>query len=581
MILKDNTASHSRNQVEKNKWIHKKTPSSNFLTYCSEYALLVVSEPSSPWKKNKNPLYNLKKYGIKQLGKTQKKVIYFLYDFFKKGKPVYFNYKTLAKQLDINPTNISKVLTSLEERQLIIKENFKAPNKGGQHQVVLIPDNPDWSSNFQDFLGGKLLHQNKESYFTKQTKILCKYSKTKKNLTSNSLLTVNTIGYFKNLYGLKRKLKLSLQKQENPSASGEDFSVISLKEKKVMRLNLKRKETLIQGKNKHDIADKFKKRKKSVNKDKIIEELSVFFESIKTLPKNQVHIDLKTINRLNTLVELEYGFEYNIKDLFDFRRIDSPSGLLSLKIFVRLFDIIKNNRRLELMRTAKIINYFNSKKDVRFTRTDPNKSTKMFRRLVITITYYLQNHSMDDIFRAIDRLEKYKGCTTFRFKNKIHLLEFLNNPKDDAYLKVFFTEENDKAIFSVLNKVKTKFPKEQNYWYKLYINLFSDPDDGKEQYRQYQYKMGMFIESLMRNITEHNLDLCDYTVTESADSAGSILKMYMAYMQHVTGNKIPKILDLTNDLWFDKFVVHKMRDEEEQTGFFRPVFRKKTRKGHE
>lgn len=581
-LVENNKATEHKRQAEKNKHVIKKDVTLDFLYYCSWYTRKILQSKDSPWRKNKNPIYSMKELGIKNIGKNQKKLIYFLHDFFKNGKPVYFNYKNIAKKLDINPTNISKLITSLEKQNLVIKENFKSLNKGGNHQVVLLPNNPNWSSNFQTFLAEKLLHQTNKSYFTKQTKNLCKYSKTKKFLTSNPSLTKSLILDQKSFIYMERKFLTKLSHHAFGTNEGVVDS-LSLKEKKPMRLNLKRKTSLVPSKKNDSLREKFKQRKQPLDKQKIIDHLTDVFKSFEGKPKTDIRFEVKDINSLNTLSINQYGFDYSIKDLLTFRSFESFAGMVDYKVLVKYFDLLKNDGKLETANAINIIEYFNNKGkrgNRRFTITNTTKSTKTLKKLIIVISYYLSSHTMNQMRIVIDRFEHHMRSTKYRYKNKVSLLEVLTNPRDEEYLRVFFNEKNDKALFSLLNKVKTKYKREQNYFYSLYISQFADIDEGKERYKQFQYGLGRFVENLMCDLTHNKLNLCGYTMAQSSDkvsseeSNGSVLQMYFEYLQQHTGRHIPMIKDITNPYQWENFVQYKMRDEDEVKNFWKPVYLK-------
>lgn len=583
MTPENNKTIRHKRQVEKNKHVIKRTVTLDFLYYCSWYTRIILKSKNSPWRKNKNPVYSLKELGIKHIGKNQKKLIYLLHDFFKKGKPVYFNYKTLAKQLDINHTNISKLITSLERQNLIIRENFKSTNKGGNHQVVLMPNNPNYNSNFLTFLNEKLLHQTNKSYFTKQTKNLCKYSKVKRFLTFNPSLTIKLSLDLKS-YDYQRKVLTNLPHHAFGSDERESF-LSHVKEKKPMRLNLKRKDSLTSSKKTNSLREKFKQRKKPLDKQKVIDHLVEVFKSFENKPKIDIRFDIKDINNLNKLIENQYGFEYSLRDLLNIKSFDSFAGAIDYKILVKYFDLLKNDGKLETANAIKIIEYFNNKGrngNHKFTITNTNKPTKTLKKLIIVISYYLSHHTMNQIRTVIDRFEQHMRSTKYKYKAKINLLEVLTNPRDEDYLKVFFKEKNDKALFSLLNKINTKFKKEQNFFYSLYVNQFNDIDEGKEKYKQFQYGLGRFVENLMCDLTSNNLNLCGYTMAQSSDktpsdeSNGAILAMYLEYVQQQTGKQIPMVKHITSPVLWDNFVQYKMRDEEEVTNFWKQIYRKNT-----
>jgi len=576
MVNKNTKCITKKKQVEKNQFINKNKPEiKNFLYHCKSYTRKVSFLKNSPWSKKANPIYVIKQMGFTKIGKNQKKLIYFLHDFFKNGRPVYFNYNTIAARLEINPTNIAKVIKSLEDCQLVVRENFKSVNKGGQHQVILLPNFPNNPLAYQIFLEPKLLDQNKVKYLSKQIKFLCKRSKLKNFLLNSSTATDNTSIYYNTYKPITNKFLTKLI--EAPAvASKSSVSVCPAKEKKIMRLNLKRQSTnhLPPPLKKSSVAEKFKRRKQPLDKQKTIEQLDPTFVDILNRPLNELTFDSKLVNQLNRLLETQYGFEYNLNSLISLKNFDSFAGRIDIKTLFRFFELLKKDGKLEILNTVKIIEYFNNKNNRKFSKTNSNfkTPTKTFKKLVVSVSYFMSiGHTVDDFRKAIDRLHNYSHLTKFKYKNKINILEFLVNPYNEKYLQVFLKEEKDGAIFSALKEFKTKYPKEQEIFKKMFLEFYYDEEEGLNDYKCYSYRIKGFVEETIDDLVINERDRCGYKLFyESNDGIHEpVMEMYLNYIVDNTGRDIPMVKDIVSPKrWLD-FVENYMCEEEEAFNFWK------------
>ena len=576
MINTDNKALTHKRQVEKNKFVHRKEETNNFLLYCQEYSRFISKVKNSPWRKNSNPLYNLKASGLKNLGPSQVKMVYFLYEFFKKGKPVYFSYQNISKATGINQTNLSKVLKSLEDRNIITKENFKSINKGGKHQVVLLPNIPLNPFNFQSFFMQRLLDQTNKGYLTKQINSLCNYSKIKRNFRSNPSLTINTKEDFKSYYiGKRISLKTNSISSIEESSVGSFDSCLKDKEKKPMRLKLKHKPKDFEQSNKKEtLLNKFKQRKKPLDTNKkILEVKEVIYKLIEQKKENR-YLDTKTFNSLRYLLENKYGFDYSPKTLLSLKDLNTINCLIDNKVLFRFFDLLQEDRKLEFVNTIKTINYWNElgKNNKKIICTRPEKTSKTFKKIEVMVSYFMIYHSVNDIKKAIDRFHKFMGSTPYNYKKKISLLEFLTNPTDHKYLSTFLLEKNDGSLYRSGREPITKYPDAQKRWKEMIEELFVDRDDAKKYYAMFQYKIYDFLDKIIDRVKKFDLDLCDYKLLCHVDEEEeSIMDMYLSYVCERTHSNTPMIKDICSEYYWDNFVDGKMRDEEGLTDFFKPA----------
>ena len=576
MINKNTKTIQNKKQVEKNQFINKNKPElKNFFFYCKQYTKRISLLKNSPWSKKTNPIYTIKQYGFTKIGKNQTKLIYFLHEFFQNGRPVYFNYNNIAERLQINPTNIAKVIKSLEDCQLVIRENFKSANKGGQHQVILLPNFPGNPYPYQNFFKLKLLDQRKVNYLTKQINFLCKRSKLKNFLLNSSAATDKSIGYYKAYINVSSKFLTKLTEVSDETFESS-FSGCHAEEKKIMRLNLKRKNPnhLSSSLKKSSVAEKFARRKQPLDKQKILEQLEPVFADLHNKPVNELTFDIKSINQLNNLLEKQYTFEYNLKDLFSLKNLDSFAGKMDLKILTRFFELLKKDGKLEIFNTVKVINYFNSKNNRKFTKTSSSTKnpTKTFKKIAIMVSYFMaMGYSVDNIRKAIDNLHNYSPMTKFKHKTKINLLEFLVNPHNEKYLSVFFTEEKQGAIFSSLHEKKTKYPKEQEIFKRMFLEFYYDEAEGQEDYKCYSYRLKCFVEDLIDDLVENKRDRCGYYLfSESDDGLQSpVMELYLNYIVDNTGNDTPRVKNIVDRNCWLGFVENYMRDEEEAYNFWK------------
>jgi hypothetical protein len=578
MAYKNTNISLDKKQEEKIVRIKiKRETKDDFLFEYGKFCKAFLSHPDNPWKKDNNPIYNLKKLGINKIGKSQKKVIYFLYDFFKKGKPVFYNYENISNLLEINQTNISKLFQSLVDKEIIFKENFKNKNGGGEHQVLILPNLPNLKDNFQKFLDTKLLEQNKESYLNVQVETFCKHSKNKDFFSSFSCRTfkayISTLNTNISNFSLKTKHGSANRYKKS------SYVCLKPKEKKTMRLQLKCKtnsltsnESLLQEKKIKNIKNNFARRKKSLNKQETFVELSKFFESIKTKPKNKQYFDTRIINKLNYFVINDFGFEYDIKSILNINNLDTVVGLIDNKIVFKIFDLLKNDGKLTDINTKKIIDYYNSKNkegNKKITVTNINKDAKVFKKLNIIISHLMLKHSINDIKRAIDRFDKNTGITCFKYSKKVSLLDFLINYKDDPYLKVLLTEEDDRDIFPSLVEKKTKYEKTQKEWEKIFVSFYSDEEEGRKIFKRYKFNLINFVEDLIEKIVNDNLETCGYHLTSDKNET-PILIEYIGYLMdnNLVKENFINIRELTNKMNWKNFIQDKMRSEYGLNNFF-------------
>ena len=577
MALNNNKYSNSKKQ-EKNKsvFIKKNKDVEDFLSICKLYCRKSLLFSDSPWKNNKNPIYEIKKLGINKIGKTQSKIIYFLYDYFKKGKPVYFSYKNLANELNINEKNITRNLKSLEKKNLIVKENFKSKNNGGGHQVIILPNG---LLHFQNFLNTKRRVANKESDGWQIEKIFSKHSKILRILENQDLLTDNTNRYYKDLYNNKEvMLTHNCSSRFAAKKEKESSSFAETKEKKPMRLQLKRKsseEALPQIKKTKNLRDKFKKDKTSLakKKEKKFLEIGEAIKFARTKPANNRYIDKHLLNYLNKQFVDIYGNEYDKTSLFkSVDNLESFAGKIDNKLLFMFFELLNNDRKLDRINTIKVIKYFNEKKkdNHKFVATNIDEKNKQFKKIMIAVSYYLMNHSIDKIKKLIDRLDKFGSATPFVRKNKVNLLEALVNPTEHKYLRICLTIEHDSDAFAALRDIKTNFPGMQKDWKKIFIGMYNESEDdedgeGNKWYGRSKFFLSNFLEQKITIQKENNLNLCKIPFTKGNSS---VMSRYIEFLQDLYDKEIVFSKMITSEENWEKFI-KEMRKE--YSNFFKPI----------
>jgi hypothetical protein len=183
----------------------------------------------------------------------------------------------------------------------------------------------------------------------------------------------------------------------------------------------------------------------------------------------------------------------------------------------------------------------------------------------------LLQYDVKNILSAIDRMSKYSAYSKLRYCNQISLLHFLVNPKNEDYLKVFLKEEDDKAVFSRLNSVKTKYKGIQAELKDIYIDMYPSIEDGEKYYKRNQYGIMKFFEEIITSAQSRNLDLCGRWFTrENKHGEPAIFSEYITYLQDKFGKgdgviNMRLLVDFSN--WID-FINERMRDEYELTSFF-------------
>jgi hypothetical protein len=570
MIPHNNSSLPIKNQVEKNSFSYKEEKI-ELIEKCKIYCDFISSINNSPWQKYKNTIYEFKKGGITGLSSHQISMIHFLSGFFKHGKPCYFKQNNIAKKLNISRTRVVKILNSLQEREIILKVNYRTGNIYSKHQVMILPNIPNLNS-----IVDKILTTN-GTYQTAHTVcslLVCKSSK--------SIMNFSPLYYmiFKSSYMFFKELNINIYGGSLRSLTESQIDSSNLKEKKPMRLQLKRKEIFdtpkIESKN---IREKFKRGKKYFDdSDKTINDLEEAIEEIKSKPINQRKIPLKIMNKLNYLIINKYGPEYGVEFLFkSLKNIGTAAGNIDNALFMKFFDLIKYDAKLDYINTVKLIHCFNATKEnntkVRCMRVD--KNTQEFKKVSIIVSALLCHHPSEALFKSIERFSKYGNYSKLRYCKQISLLPFLLNPREEDYLDVFMNEEDDGAVFSSLNSINTKYSGIQADWKKIYMRMFPDPEDGKKYYKRNKYGLMKFLENIVETAQKDDLNLCGrHFAKKNKQGEESIMKEYLIYLSDKFGKKdkvitMKLIVDFTN--WMD-FIQERMRDEYELNNFFKPAY---------
>lgn len=573
MITSYNKSQHLKKQVEKNTFSYKEEKAI-LIEKCKKYCEFISSINNSPWKKYNNPIYELKKSGIIGLSKNQIAVINFLSGFFKHNKPCYFKQNNIAKKLNISRTRIVKILNSLQKRELIIKINYKTGNLYAKHQTLILPNIPNLSSCIEEHI-----KDENGTYQTAHT--VC------------SLLTCKSLEYlekkhplyymiFKSSY-ITKKINMTINLGSLRSHNNSLSLLSNTEEKKPMRLQLKRKENFDTKKSQpvksKDIRSKFKRGSKYFDdSQEVINNLDKSIEEIKNKPINERIIPAKTINKLNYLITNKYGPEYGIDFIFKgLKNIGTYAGNIDTALLLKFFELVKYDVKLDYVNTVKLINCFNAQKEnnpkIRCMRVD--KNTQEFKKVSIVVSYLLCHYSSKTLFRAIERFSKYGNYSKLRYYKQISLLPFLLNPNEENYLSVFLDEEDDGAVFSSLNVIKTNYSGIQADWKKIYKSMFVNPEDGDKYYKRNRHGLMKFLENIVETAQKSDLNLCGRQFAKkNKRGEESIMKEYLLYLSDKFGKKdkvitTKIIVEFTN--WTD-FIQERMRDEYELDNFFKPNY---------
>ena len=562
-----------KSQIEKNSFsdIIKTTNRNDFILKCSYFCHLFNKSSFSIWTKNHDPLCELKKQNVKNLSIKQTQAIYFLHSFFKKEKPVFFRLEKLAQKLDLSQSNVSRFLSSLENKNIISKINWKTGNKGHGYKVMLLPSSPNIVQKYikegtknseinehkHDFLKNFMFVCNSPKLLKKNQSFLQVYYK----LFIYTNISFNYFASQKN----KRLMHDKIVQELKPS-------FCPLKEEKPMRYNLKRK--TIDSIKKQSIKDKFAKKYSQI--PCIPKRIKNIIEVHKTKPIKERTLNNIEIRALNQQISLKYNID--LKTLFPSAdKISLNYEKVENKVRLMMFELLINNIDLDFTNSDILIDAFNNIKNKRFSKTQINIQNKTYLKTVIALTYQMsiENYSVDSLLLAIKRLNESECIHKKLLQiSKINFLLFVSDIDDKSILEAY-TKEDTIEFKNKIYARKSKYEESFKKFKYIFIDAYYKKETGERNFKRSSSALSSFLDNLIDKIKYRNLNLCGYKLTVSKNNNLPLLKEYLMYIQDTQGKLLT--IDIVDNLNWINFVNHKMRNEYGYKNFFYPIDNQKAK----
>jgi len=589
MALNDSKILERKKQVEKNTSFDNDKKSENprniLISFGKDFCSLINSLPDSPWQKQKDPISILKEnYNIKSLSQLQKNFIKFAHHYFCSNKPLFFKRENIARHLGMEQIDhVSRLILTLEKKEIIVKANWKSGKKGHGYKILILPNIPKINQRYKRILeknDSKKLKKCKKIGILKDTSLICNSPELQANFqhlikvyNTTNIIVENTDVLSKEIKKFKDKKDLrSLDTNKNPvRVTAVVPGVFSSKQRnKPMRLILKRKENFESKEIKSlfpernpALRDKFKKTKITFES-----EIPSNIKNILNKYKETKHLTNPEIKTLDAQFGMRYGCSLN--DLFK-NRENKTYGFIQQKLFDMFLEIFENNKTLDYKNTSHILNIFNKMDNKKFSHTNTNLNNKTYMHTVVAVSYWslVKNISNNNFCSAIKRLNNFSEFRCFKHLKKIKLLDLLTVEMNKRNVFEIFSQEEEKNFRDMLFykevKKNDKYEAAQQEWARIFVSMYPDKEQGKEQYNKNKYRLVSFLNDLLDDAIFNKRDMCGL----SFKGKNTITKEYLQYLLDDRARNIVMVKDICSHANWQNFIENKRQEDYEFENLWR------------
>ena len=545
----------------------------DFLGECTDFVKNIIDLHDSPWSTCDFVRWARTKYKVR-LGRNQCTLLRFLqYRYFRKGQPCFVKQSFIADVLNIDRTQINRMLKSLEQKKLIIRIQWLF--KGRRKNSVVLPLIPSLlnlfdtqnlpDADFQkchnqcDILFCKPLKSERFSkpflYYTNLIYINKLFNNNKVNV--NSLL-LNNETFFKQCgqeAAHSDKLCLVESKCEpldNESTKGESM------------------------------LDKFmlKRKKHSLN-----HAYQGTFDALKS--KFDYDIDkLPALDRNELLTYIQHFHGIDINSHFKIPQRQSSKTAFyreqALEIRKYLIRLIVDGNDLQWAYADQIMERWNGicKIDKRMKRINTKtKDTKTYLNAVIILSHcliYMAKGNLTKMLTAIDRVPLAHNLNKppFTWRGEIRVDKFFMN--DSSFINVKFIsaylntqEEFERWLYfkKTLSRHNERVKNGYGPFVEKYVDIFYGENGnrqvGFDQCYRFEYMIKNWLEKRIIEIVDSNRKMYDYSLVFDKEESGtgqflpSLVDQFFFYIK-TNYNRVLMNDLLSNEKW-NEFIVNYMQ----------------------
>ena len=529
------TYNEEDSQLIKNKYLQKDNNQKdyNLQNDLNDYVYYFNQMKHSPWNESNNIFRIIKKFGIKKLGKCQKRIIDYLnINFFSKNRAFYAKHDFLSKQLGIDRRRISKALNVMCSKGLILKVDHKI-HRMKNNRVVYLPSARFIAKNNTN-IKGTVDSAGIDAELSDCALLRRKYVK----LKSCSLLLRKLLEYkdFPNAIGILKANNIISYKVSTT------YLRVFQTQKDLEGTSMRHK-LMIKGSLESELANTLAKTK---------------LDNFRILLPRDIKILSKSIAKKYSL---------DLKHLFKFAdKANTPYGGKQNRIRQQLIELLEAGIPIDYVSTDKAIKYFNSVDHPRFQKTTIKKNSQSYLYTAISVTHCMHFICKNDYLSLKDGINNLKGfglrSSIFVFLNKWSLLDFVSDHKNKGYLDSFCN--GDGAVAFKVNQKVSRYPDAMQKWQEIFIEQYSNQEKGAKDFRKYESKLTTFLDALIDITIFENRYMSEMKLTVPTRVNGMLraplLKEYLVFLLDSFGSGflVNDVVESTN---WENFVQQRIRNE--------------------
>lgn len=575
-------------QKKNNFYVSYRESEKKFIQDCNLFVKEIIRLDNNPWISSDLISWINKRDPRNRLSPIQENIIQFLQKrYFSKGDPCFTRQSYMASELGVHRPQISKALSDLVKKDIIIKVNWIF--KGRRTNCMILPLIPSIAYMFkkENLVREKVEFRNEfQRCYSTCNDLFCNYTDLLKKQRSfykytnilhiNNLLISNSItveyirlNYLSSLQNVpipahanKRTLNINIKKERKESKMYKRFGLKS-------KTALKESPTFLD-----------------------------FAEKLSVIDYNFDNLDIQTQNNLIGFMDYNFPLEVSFRSLFGYSQN-------STRVPKAAIDNIKTIRQMYLMLTFKGFsiqwNYIQTlalkwnslcPKTTSLRTIKINEKSKTYLYAAIALSYRLFfdcGAIRNRIDNAFDRLEnniKLKRRVyplTSYIPGKVGFDTFFSNFSNNAYLDAYL--KNDLEYDRWRFKRKVKHPEALPAFKEVYINTFYNrhPEVGENKFYRYESIVSNFLDNKIADIKKHKCNTCELSLIRELDGNPPILQFYMHFLFDLKYDRKSKLdlFDICNyhddKLWND--FIYYMRNTEGYWDFWKSSFEKKNNFG--